>query len=284
MKKNKFILSRRALNQIYISYIRPKLEYASIIWDGCSEYCSDSLEKIQNEAARIVTGLTRSVSLEKLYQECGWESLASRRISQKLCFMYKATHDMVPTYISDIMPSTVGDISSYPLRNRNNINMPVFRTVISQNSCIPSSITLWNSLELNLRTSNSFNIFKDQMRHRISPAKQVPSYYYYGNRYLSVLHARIRNNCSNLNIDLFNNHLSQSPYCNSCNVIEDAEHFFFRCNLFTRQRLILFQSTRIFHPLSIEVILHGVSDFSTDENITIFSAVHKYINQTKRFE
>ena len=71
MRRPKFTLSRAALNQIYLAYVRPILEYSSIVWDGCTTQDLNSLEKLQNEAARIVTGLTRSVSLEKLYKECG---------------------------------------------------------------------------------------------------------------------------------------------------------------------------------------------------------------------
>ena len=35
-------------------------------------------KKVQNEAARFVTGLTRSVSLENLYKECEWNSIAKK--------------------------------------------------------------------------------------------------------------------------------------------------------------------------------------------------------------
>ena len=60
------------------------MEYSSTVWDGCTAFEKDSLEKIQNEAARIVTGLTRSVSLENLYSEIGWISLSDRRRYQNL--------------------------------------------------------------------------------------------------------------------------------------------------------------------------------------------------------
>ena len=49
---------RSTLNQIYISYVLPVLEYSSVVWDGCSDYNTNTLEKIQIEAACIVTGLT----------------------------------------------------------------------------------------------------------------------------------------------------------------------------------------------------------------------------------
>ena len=82
--------------------------------------CSESLEKLQNEAARIMTGLTRSVSLENLYKECGWETLCSRRENAKLCFMYKVSINLVPQYIDELIPPTVGNRSQYQLRNSQN--------------------------------------------------------------------------------------------------------------------------------------------------------------------
>ena len=94
MRNLKYSFSRVALNQIYIWYVRPLFEYSPIVWDNCTAEQANSIERLQNEAARIVTGLTRSVSLEKLYNECLWESLALRRKKQKLKFMYKVTHNM----------------------------------------------------------------------------------------------------------------------------------------------------------------------------------------------
>ncbi len=78
-QKFKYTLHRRTLEKLYTCYIRPILEYASPVWDNCSNELSDSLERIQYEAARLVTGATRSISREKLLSEAGWETLAKRR-------------------------------------------------------------------------------------------------------------------------------------------------------------------------------------------------------------
>ena len=45
MRKLKYNLSRIALNQIYFSYVLPVLEYPSLVWDGCSQHDSSTLEK-----------------------------------------------------------------------------------------------------------------------------------------------------------------------------------------------------------------------------------------------
>ena len=67
LRKLKFILSRQNLNKIYLAYILPLLEYACELWDGCSIINTDKLEKLQLEAARIITGLPRYASKESLF-------------------------------------------------------------------------------------------------------------------------------------------------------------------------------------------------------------------------
>ena len=41
----KFTLSKKSLSNIYITFIRPLLEYACELWDGCFEYDSEKNRK-----------------------------------------------------------------------------------------------------------------------------------------------------------------------------------------------------------------------------------------------
>ena len=235
MRKLKYTFSRVALNQIYFSYLLPIIEYSCVVRDGCTERDIESLQKLQNEAARIVTGLTRSVSLDNLYKESGWVSLIKRRKQQKHIFMYKSVDGLVPSYVSDLIPPLVGETNAYNLRNNNNITDPFCMTEISRKSCIPSSISAWNSLDIELRNSPSLSSFKYQLKKKTQNNSIVPTYYKVGTRYISVLHARIRNNCSNLFFDLYINHLSPSPTCSCSEEVKDAEHYFFRCSHFINE-------------------------------------------------
>ena len=200
------------MNQIYVSYVRPLLEYSSIVWDGCTVEQSNSLEKLQNEAARIVTGLTRSVSLERLYKECGWETLQLRRTNQKLKFMYRAVNGTLPPYISEFIPPTVSDVSQYNLRDSSNITVPITRTTTFKRSCIPSSVALWYHLDPSIRLKPTLSSFNYALRSQV--IQKISIYYIQGNRKLSILHARLRNYCysSNLNLDLYNNHIRKVPF------------------------------------------------------------------------
>ena len=84
MRKFKYTLDRKSLETIFITFIRPILEYADVIWDNCTQQEKNELEKIQLEAARIATGATKLVSVQKLYDETGWETLEIRRRKQNV--------------------------------------------------------------------------------------------------------------------------------------------------------------------------------------------------------
>ena len=61
---------------MYISYIRPLLEYGDDIWNTQIKSLTNKIENVQYEAARIVTGGTKLTTLDKLYKETGWEKLS----------------------------------------------------------------------------------------------------------------------------------------------------------------------------------------------------------------
>ena len=128
MRKLKFQLDRRSLEIIYISFIRPLLEYAVVVWDNCTRYEVSAIEKVQLEAARIVTGTTKLVSLDELYKETGWESLETRRTKHKLSLFYKMNNNISPEYLSTLVPQPVETATRYNLRDASNIRQPLTRT------------------------------------------------------------------------------------------------------------------------------------------------------------
>ena len=44
-----------------MSVIKPIFEYGDVVWDNCTQQEKQDVEKIQLEAARIVTGTTKLV-------------------------------------------------------------------------------------------------------------------------------------------------------------------------------------------------------------------------------
>ena len=181
-------------------------------------------------------------------------------------FMHKVNHGMVLSYIVDLLPPLACEISGYPLRNNNNFSIPFTRTNVLSKSCIPSPIRMWNSLDEGLKILPTTTSFKHQLQSIAFPKIQVLSYFAWGNRSLSVLHARLRNNCSNLNNNLFINHLRERPFCSWCNVIENAKHYFFTCNQYRNEHFIYLEAVRDFQPLNIKLLLFGNDTLNNASN------------------
>ena len=281
----KYKISRESLINIYFSFIRPVLEYGDVVWDNCTEEQSKLLESVQIEAARIITGLRRNSSVNHLYKELGWETLKTRRKNNKLILLFKIINNYVPDYLYDIIDHCMPTQHMYNLRQNNVYRIPVARTVSYFNSFVPSTIKLWNDLPREYKNSLTVSAFKKCLKKSTHEQVKKHKLYNHGNRLENVLHCQLRNNCSNLNADLFSHYLQDFSNCLYCDSEwEDPKHFFMHCAKYHSQR------EKLFHymytnaiPVNINNILYGCEDISHKENQAFFNEVHAFIKNSKRF-
>jgi len=113
---------------------------------GFTQSEEDDREKIQLEATRIICGATKLVSINNLYSETGLEPLSIRGITHKLILFYNMYHALAPRYLSSLIPSQVGNITSYNLRNSSNLRNTSCRSQLLAKSFLSSTINSWNSL------------------------------------------------------------------------------------------------------------------------------------------
>mgnify|MGYP002634107685 CR=1 FL=1 len=281
LRKLKYILNRNNLNKIYLAYILPLLEYACELWDGCCVRDSEKIERLQFEAARIITGLPQFASIESLLFETGWETLSSRRNRRKLCLFHKIHSNNVPEYLMDCI-SNYTDDNYYNTRNRSHYRVPRCRLDIFSKSFFPSSIRTWNLLPLDIRSIQSSPNFKNTIR-RNDISFLVPKYYFIGNRMENILHTKLRHRCSPLKADLYRVNLVNDPSCECGCPLEDSIHFFLECPLYINFRNQLFKNIQHLADISIEHILFGTDEITVEQNTILFRNVHSYIRHTKRF-
>ena len=223
MRTLKFSLDRKPLETIYIAFIRPLLEYADVIWDNCTQYEKNELEKIQIEAARITTGAFKLVSINNLYKKNCCDTLQKRHDDHKLTLFYKMYNNISPGYLSSLIPQQVDAISRYNLRNSNDLQTIRAKTSLYYNSFLPSTLRQWNNLSIETRQLNSLNSFKCFLKE---DKRTVPKYYFYWVRKAQILHTRLRTGCTSLNLDLFMKNITDSPMC-QCGSIETHSISFF---------------------------------------------------------
>ena len=148
-----------AIRQLYISLVRPHLEYGCTVWDLHTHKNKEALEKVQKFACRMATKRW-DAGYDELLDLLNLPSLVYRRTHLKLCQLYKIIHDLC--YFPD-------DIFTYQTnstcRNVNSMSLlhPFAHTNAYYYSFVPHTITLWNPLSTNQVTSVSLSSFKCQI-------------------------------------------------------------------------------------------------------------------------
>ena len=123
-------------------------------------------------------------------------------------------------------------------------------------------------------------ILKYKLKQHYYKNAKPPSYYDIGNRYLNILHIRIRNNCSALYNELFHTNLIHSPSCSCEYSTENVKHFL----LFDAQRNILYHSLLAANVhIDLNTLLFGSEIYNIDTNRHVFITVQTYIKETCRF-
>ena len=96
---------RKSLVTIYISFIRPHLDYDDVVYDRAfNESFHQSLDYLRYSAAIEITWAIRGTLSEKLFQELRLETLKSRCWLRKLCLLYKLIKEKSPAYLFQIIP------------------------------------------------------------------------------------------------------------------------------------------------------------------------------------
>jgi ribonuclease HI len=71
--------NERILKTIYLGAVRPHLEYGSSSWMTAAKSHQQNLDRVQNQALRIITGGMRSTPIEKMEQTAGIPPLSKGR-------------------------------------------------------------------------------------------------------------------------------------------------------------------------------------------------------------
>ena len=222
LKTLKYKLHRKALETIFILYRRPILKYADIIWSGAPQHLLSKLDYITNEAMRVVTGAPARSSISDLYSETGWLSLSKRREIHVLKMMFNVANNLSPSYLSNIVPPIIRELTPQVGRLRQNINsrtncgdFPTTRTRLKllENLFPAIGTKLWNALPPKFKSLNSIGSFKRELYKLYFPDSLKHKFreklFGHGNRSMNIFHSCLRMGCSKLNA-----HLKKRLPCN----------------------------------------------------------------------
>ena len=119
----------------------------------------NKLQKLQNACARMIYGKRKFEHVTPLLHELHWLPIRQRIVFKILLFVFKFFQNSLPIYLMD----------SLQVSERGEVMLKVPRTSTPYgdrafSSCAPK---LWNALPLHIRSSNSINYFRKQLKHHL---------------------------------------------------------------------------------------------------------------------
>ena len=271
--------NRVTLKQLYISYIRPLLEYGSQVWSNLTLAEEDQLEEIQRCAIRIIAGLKLRTSHDQLYQEVDLPLLKQRREVSRMLTMYDIMNCETPGRLNRHSVDTVNSRNPYNTRQGHNLSLPLPITEYFRRSFLPTAIRGWNALPQEYKNLDSRAFLKNKLKHR----KNENRYYNHElTRMSSVNLARLRVGNHNLNGCLFERQMSDSARCECGHLPEDASHYFLSCQRYDRLRREVVNNIPL-EAWNLPTILHGSKRYSPTLNEKICLTVQTFINASARF-
>jgi hypothetical protein len=162
IKRNFWFCPKDVKESLYMSIVRPKLEYASSVWDPYTYKDKYMVERVQRKAARFCLRNYKPMeSVTDMLKDLGWDTLELRRKKARLTMMYKMSHNLLDMNLENhLVPHTeTRTRGSHPFKFR----VPRINKDVYKFSYFPQTIKEWNKLPENVVNSDSVGLFKSNL-------------------------------------------------------------------------------------------------------------------------
>ena len=103
-KRNFWNCPKNVKETVYSTIIRPRLEYAHIVWIHILKKDIKMLEKDQRKAARFcLQNYATTASVTDMLKDFSWKTLEQRRQEARLSMMYQMTHNLAGFKTDDFL-------------------------------------------------------------------------------------------------------------------------------------------------------------------------------------
>lgn len=167
LRRLKHIVPVECLKNIYQTTVQCHIDYCITIWGFTSSAYLDKVQRLQNRAARIITGKYDRFNIRgiNLVKELGWLNLRQRRDYFTAIFVFQALHGTSPDHMVDLFTYS-GDINLYNTRSSSSdlLYLPKANKHLFTKSLQFNGPRVWNSLTQTIRSSSSLGVFKANLK------------------------------------------------------------------------------------------------------------------------
>ena len=169
LRKLKHKLPINQLNTIYQSIIQPHFDYCISVWGHTTANNIKMLQRLQNRAARIITGMYDwEQSATELVSNMGWMNMTQRITYFTSLLVFKSMNSQTPKYLSEGISRSNNIHYNTRSNHSTDIIKPKHNLQLFKSSFLYSGPNIWNSLPISVKESPSLLTFKTRMKDFIS--------------------------------------------------------------------------------------------------------------------
>ena len=149
------------------SFVISRIDYCNSILAGAPQYLLNRLQRVMNEAARMLCRCSRGDHVNRIMKERLHWLRIPQRIQFKLCLLvYKSLHSAAPTYLSELVNQVNKNDARRRLRSATigDLIVPRTRTNFGQHAFATAGPVAWNSLPKSVLSASSIASFKKKLK------------------------------------------------------------------------------------------------------------------------
>ena len=148
----------------FMAHIQPHFDYASTIWDGCSEANFKRINSLHRRAVRLVSE-NNSLTTDAKIRSLNLLPLKKSLQINKGVLMQKIMASKAPDYLQKLFRRPTASRRS--ARNRASLVVPWPRLDLFKNSLSYSGSKLWNSLPSEITSAPSVTSFRARLHKHL---------------------------------------------------------------------------------------------------------------------
>ena len=160
-------LTKDSTQTLVHAFITARIDYCNGLLYGLPAAHLNKLQRIQNNAARLVCSLSRFCHITPTLFSLHWLPVCFRIEFKLLILAFKAIHGLAPQYITDLI-NVKQQFGRMMLRSQSEPQLLppriITKKTLGDGSFMASAPKLWNRLPSNIRAVNAPNCFKTLLK------------------------------------------------------------------------------------------------------------------------
>ena len=158
------LINEQLAKTLIQAHVISQLDYCNSLLFGLPQNQISRLQRVQNAAARVISCQRKSEHISPVLRELHWLPVSFRVRFKILTLMFKARNGLAPKYLCDLISDHTPS-RSLRSSSQNLVHVPKTRTITyGDRAFSKSGPTLWNSLPIELRNTQTFGKFKTQLK------------------------------------------------------------------------------------------------------------------------